>query len=455
MELSMVGLLTMTGIILGGLGLLVAVTLRRVVPTNEVHIVQSSKRTTSYGKDTGNGNTYYQWPSFIPILGVTRVVLPMSVFDLDLEGYEAFDKGRLPFQVDVKAFFQISDSNVAAQRVASFSELNSQLLSIVQGAVRVVLASNDIEEILNGRSTFGEQFTKEVAENLKSWGVTPVKNIELMDIRDGTNSNSIRSIMEKKKSLIDMESRTEVAKNRRAAEIAEIEAKREVDMQQQNAAQTVGLRTIETQRELDLQNQARIQMVKEQERTTKEKEMNVLRVQEVTKAEIERNVNQIRADQNKQVQIINAEAELETARRTAEANLELKKRESEGITLEGEARASAEKALQLAPVQAQIALAQEIGENQSYQKYLVTIRQIEADQEVGKAQAAALEKADVKVISNTGAPSAGVKNVMDLFSSKGGTELGSMLEAFGQTEVGGKLINGLTSRPSGSNGHAN
>ncbi len=26
--------------------------LRRVVPTNEVHVVQSSKRTTSYGKDT-------------------------------------------------------------------------------------------------------------------------------------------------------------------------------------------------------------------------------------------------------------------------------------------------------------------------------------------------------------------------------------------------------------------
>ena len=29
---------------------------RKVVPTNEVHIVQSSKKTLSYGKDTGNGS---------------------------------------------------------------------------------------------------------------------------------------------------------------------------------------------------------------------------------------------------------------------------------------------------------------------------------------------------------------------------------------------------------------
>jgi flotillin len=38
------------------------------VPTNEVHIVQSSKKTTSYGKDTGHGNTYYEWPTWLPVV---------------------------------------------------------------------------------------------------------------------------------------------------------------------------------------------------------------------------------------------------------------------------------------------------------------------------------------------------------------------------------------------------
>ena len=40
----------------------IALFFRIVVPTNEVHIVQSAKKTMSYGKDTGNGNTYYRFP---------------------------------------------------------------------------------------------------------------------------------------------------------------------------------------------------------------------------------------------------------------------------------------------------------------------------------------------------------------------------------------------------------
>ena len=117
--------------------------LRRVVPTNQVHIVQRAKQTISYGKDTPNGNTYYEFPSWIPILGITKIVLPVSVFDLDLKAYEAYDIGRLPFVVDIKAFFRIDDSNMAAARVASFGELKDQLLGIVQGAVSIATHISD------------------------------------------------------------------------------------------------------------------------------------------------------------------------------------------------------------------------------------------------------------------------------------------------------------------------
>lgn len=462
-----------------GLVTLLALMLRRVVPTNEVHIVQSAKKTTSYGKDTNNGNTYYEWPSWIPLVGITKVKLPTSVFDLDLESYEAYDKGRLPFVVDVKAFFRITDSNVAAQRVASFAELHNQLKAIVQGAVRVILASNDIEEILQGRSTFGEQFTKEVAEQLANWGVSTVKNIELMDIRDSAQSMVIKNIMEKKKSHIEMESRTEVAKNKRIAQIAEIEAQKEVDIQKQDASQAVGLRTLEAQRQVELQAQSKEQSVKEAQKLTKEKEMEVLQVQHVRTAEINRKVSLVAAEQEKQNALIKAEQEKQTAVLRAEgvreqtvinanaqkeqivitatAQLEATKANAEGITLEsqakataetvlGTARAAAEKAMQLAPVEAQITLAKEIGANESYQKYLVTIRQVEASQAVGIQQAKALENADIKVISNAGSPGEGVTNVMDLFSAKGGTQLASMLEGLAQTNVGKALIEKVVSK---------
>ena len=72
-------------VIFAVVGVIAALIFRRVVETNEVHIVQSSKATKSYGKDTPNGNTYYEWPSWFPVIGVTKIVLPVSVFDLELK----------------------------------------------------------------------------------------------------------------------------------------------------------------------------------------------------------------------------------------------------------------------------------------------------------------------------------------------------------------------------------
>lgn len=408
---------------------------RRVVPTNEVHIVQSSKKTLSYGKDTPNGNTYYQWPSWIPFFGVNKSSLPVSVFGLDLEDYEAYDKGRLPFIVDVKAFFRITDSNVAAERVSSFSDLLKQLEAVVQGAVRSILACNELEDIMQGRSKFGDEFTKEVSDQLQNWGVQTVKNIELMDIRDAQGSRVIHNIMEKKKSHIEMESRQAVAQNNKVASISEIEARREIEVQQQEAAQQTGLRTVEARRMVELANQEATQSVKEQEKITKQKEMSVVEVESVAKAEIQKKVTVVKAAQDRETEIL-----------VAEGKLQAKKLESEGLLAEGNAKAAADKAMQLAPVEAQIVLAKEIGGNESYQKYLITIEQIKASQNVGIEQAKALEKADIKVIANTGDVVNGVNSVMDMFSAKGGTQLGAMLEAVGQTETGKKILHKITAK---------
>jgi len=446
--LGLAGLLTIT--------MLSTLFLRKVVPTNEVHIVQSAKKTTSYGKDTGNGNTYYEWPIWLPFLGVRKSQMPTSVFNLNIKDYEAYDKGRLPFVVDVMAFFRIDDSNVAASRVASFQELDAQLQAIVKGSIRTILANNDIETILASRAVFGEQFTEEVKEQLKHWGVCAVKNIELMDIRDHQTSQVIHNIMEKKKSHIEMESRTEVAKNMKLAQTAEIEAKREVDLSQQEAQQTVGLRMVDTQREVELSKQASLQAVKEQERLTKEKEMNVVRVEHVKTAEINRDMAVVQADQSKQTTILAAEGEKQKTVLTAEGQLESQKRNAEGITLTGQAKANAEKAMQLAPVEAQVVLAKEIGQNESYQKYLITIKQVEAQQAIGVEQAKALDKAEIKVIANTGSNiSSGLNNVMDLFSAKGGQQIGAALESLANTDTGKALIEKVVTPKKPANGSAN
>lgn len=421
-----------TGAGLFGFAFFLAALFRRVVGANEVHIVQYAKKTVSYGKDTASGNSYYEWPSWVPLFGVTKAVLPVSVFDLDLKSYEAYDEGRLPFHVDVKAFFRVADSNTAAQRVASFQELESQLVAIVQGAVRTILASHKLEEIMQGRSKFGEAFTAEVKGQLPNWGVEAVKSIELMDIRDTDNSQVIHNIMAKKKSYIEMESRTEVAKNNQAAEIAEIAAKREIELQAQVAKQAVGTRTAEANKQVQVAEQEALQAIRVAEKTSKDKEMDILRVSQARAAEIAKEAALIAADQAKQQAVLQAEGQLKATQLAAE-----------GIEATGAARAEAEKALQLAPVTAQITLAKEIGANEAYQQYLTTLRRIEASQAVGIEQAKALEKAEVKVIVNAGTPPEGVKTVMDLFSAKGGTELASALEAAGQIPAGQALLKKL------------
>ena len=440
--------------ILGTMLFFWVVALRRVVPVNEVHIVQTRKNTISYGKGF-DSNTYYEWPSWIPLIGLTMIMLPVSNFSIDLPDYAAYDKERVPFLVHVMAFFRINDSNTAAQRVASFDELKQQLTAIVQGSVRTVLAGHEIDQIMLDRSRFGEAFTKEVQPQLGSWGVEAIKNIELMDIRDSKESEVIHNIMAKRTSGIERESRLVVADNTRQAEMAEIAAKREVDMSKQLALEQVGLRTAEKDKNVGVANEQASQEVKVQQRETAAREMDVVQVKNVRAAEINRDVQVITADQNKKVAVVDAEAtkqvaivEAEGAKQqtvlVAEGKLEAAKRNAEGITVEGIAKGSAETAILMAPVDAQIKLAEKIGSDQGYQTYLLGIRNIEAAQAVGEAQAGALKTADVKVIANAGAPAQGLSSVMDLFSASGGTAVASMLEGLAQSPEGKKVLEKFT-----------
>ena len=96
--------------------------LRRVVRPSEVHVVRRSKKTEIYGDTTKlnsanasgaeklsevAGNAYYDIPTWIPMFGVVVQKLPLNNFSVDLKGYEAYDKDKLPFVVDITAFFRI------------------------------------------------------------------------------------------------------------------------------------------------------------------------------------------------------------------------------------------------------------------------------------------------------------------------------------------------------------
>lgn len=429
---------------------------RRVVETNMVHIVQSSKATISYGKGRSAGNVYYQWPRSWPVVGVTVTEFPESVFDVALNAYESYDVGRLPFHVDVLAFFRIADSDVAAHRVANFQELQSQLKFILQGAVRSILAQEKLEQIMQDRKTLGQRFTDEVDSQLKDeWGVQTVRSIEFMDLRDSPGSNVIAQIMAKDKARIEKESRIAVAQNLQAAKEQEIDAQRQVDIRAQEAQQQVGERQAAQEKAVGIAKQQSRQEVLTQEKETATRTMEVKQVNDVRSAEIAKGVATVAAEQQKAVAIVEAEGKRQAAVIEAEAqkqrvalisegDLAQSKNNAQGIEAVGTAKASAETKMLLAPVTAQTTLAKEIGSNEGYQKYLVTLKQVEAGQVVGVEMAKAIGDADVKVIVNSGDIQSGVASVGDMFTSKFGTNLTGLMAALGQTPAGQALLDRIT-----------
>lgn len=437
------------------LGLLITMALRRVVDTNMVHIVQAGKKTTSYGKGREAGNVYYEIPSFIPMFGVTVSKLPISNFPISLDNYPAYDLGRLPFRVDVRAFLVIFDSDKAAERVSSFEQLKADLGEILKGAVRRVLSEHKLEEILGMRSELAKTFTEEVQEQLKEWGVRTVKVIEFMDMRDDADSTVIHDIQAKDKSRINQESRIKVAENERIAEQAEIEATRSVDISKQDAIEKVGIREAEVAQTIGSAKELSNQKILEQQAITTEKQMEVQRVNDTKTAEINKSVAiiqaeeqqrvaEVKANQDKQVTIIGADAEKQRVTTLATAEKERLETESagqltaatneaKGIEAKGMAEGKAKEAVLLAEVTPQITLAKEIGENGPYQTYLVSVEQIKANKDVGVANAQALGNAQIKVVVTGGSAQDGMSNVLDLVSPKGGALVGAAIEAFQAT----------------------
>jgi flotillin len=158
-----------------------------------------------------------------------------------------------------------------------------------------------------------------------------------------------------------------------------------------------------------------------------------------------RDVAVVKAEQDQKVQVVKAEADKETTIRIAAGNLQATLNDAEGVTALGVAKAAAEKAMLMAPVDAQITLATEIGENEGYQAYLVQVEQIKAGQAVGIEMAGALRDADLKIIANSGDVQAGVTNLAGILSPAGGTSIAGMMAALSQLPEGKALVEKLTS----------
>ncbi len=411
-----------------GTSLLLAALWRVVVSPEVVHVVQRKKSTVVYGKDTEVGNVFYKVPSWIPIFGVNYKIMPVSIFKIPLEKYRAYDSKKAPFMVDVTAFFRINaaDAAQAAQRVSSFDDLYNELLEVLRGAVRKILASNEIEKIMTERSILGESFMNEVKSQVSAWGVN-VLNIEFMDISDDETSEEsiITAIMKKHSSYIQRKSQEEVAINEKEAKLVQINAKREADVEALQAQEVTEKRDAERVQQVGIANEKANQSIQEEKKMTMEREMAVLRVEEVEAKKIQATALVEEAEGIKVSNIRKAEGDKESQALEGKGI-----GEREAAIGSGEASAIRQKGLAEAEAKERLADALSRFEEEGLLA-LLGEKFIEKDKDVGVAIARAYEDADMKVIQ-TG--DSRPKNLLEMATSvDSGAKLGGMLESLKQT----------------------
>ena len=429
--------------------------LRKVVPTNEAHVVQKGSSSIAFGKGFKWGNVYLNWAPWVPVVWISVQKLPLSIFDLQLNDYKAYDSGKVPFQVDITAFFIISEPETAAQKVESISELRNQLNETLKWVVRKVLASKDIVDIMESRSEIKDEFYNQVFGAVKSWGIK-LQNVEFMDIRDADGSQVVTNIMMKKRSQIEAESQIEVAENQKnaiiekenkdaearsaaaaaksRADIISSDAQREAELKVIENEKLTQNKEIEKERVLAVQKEEAKQKLYEAEKLTKEKELEVKKVEEEKNAEIAKSIELIKADEQKQKIIIDAQADKEKVELAAtadkikvELDAEAQKKKIESI---GIARAKELDYIGTAEAKNKTQMAEALNTfTQESIDFMKKELDVKLSEVVDLEKAKALWKADIKVISTWKNWWEWVKSFMDLFSANGGSNIGAMVEA--------------------------
>ena len=412
-----------------------ALSLRQVVPPDYIHAVTYSSGRVYYGAP-GTKMSYIRWPSWVPYWGVDVKVLPTWIIERKLTAHRAWDKNNLPFVLDITAFFKMDLEHVdlAFRSVENLNTFKQHLTEVFEGVVRNLLAKYDILQILKERSVLAETFKLAIGKSVEEFGFVAVKDVEIKHIDDADDSTAISDIRAKQQAIYDREARQVKARESRAAEEAEIENALAVSIKREQQREDEGKRSAEASRIIALEEETTKRLLEQERYKTTQEEVAVKRYKDTEAANIAREVAKVQAEEKRVLVEVAATARLSEEQKVAE-----------GIQAKGDAEAGAERAMQLATVQAQIELAHKIGDNQGYQNYLLGKHQIDANKDVGLAYAKALAQAGVKVFATNGqgGVSEAVKKVSDLFNPSVGLQVGSFLEGVRATDAGAKAVDSV------------
>jgi flotillin len=391
------------------LGILIAIlmVIRVIVPPEYADVVIQGKRRKIYCSDININKTkkaiYYKIPKWIPVIGMYVKRIPLKVIEIQVKDYETFAQRNARFICDVSVYGKVNDPEIAAQRwpgntVQGFQE---GIKEIIVAAIRNTTTKFPVEDVIAKKQEIADGIQQSLEEDMKVYGfdVTNVAVVGISDPPEGVTT-VIRDISAKMESEINSESRKQIAIKQKDAEIVEADSREKSEVRKKMAEQKIG--------EAEQEKQKAIYITQQQ---AQEEAMKVERIKNVKAAEIQ-----------KEAIIVEAEGKKLSVIRVKEG-------EAEGIAKVGGAEAQIIKAKGLAEAEAKEKMAQALNK---FNEAAKIIRDIEKDEKVGLAGMNALSQADLKLIS-TGE----VKSFVDIFSGKGGANIGAMFETIKNTNPEG------------------
>ncbi len=438
----MISLITLSAIGIGTIGALFgmwAVSLRRIVPPKYADVVTSKRGVTVYSVDkevTGireaegdekikykyGGTVYYEWPAWIPFIGLISRRMPLTIIEIPIKNYKTFAKGNARFVCDVSIYCKLLNVLEAAKRFPgnNLEDFIEGIREIVVSALRITTANFTVEDVIARRQEVAERIEAEISDDFQKWGVQ-LTNTAIVDIKDPQDKSStvVDDISAKKEAEINSLSRREIAIKDKEARIAEAEN-----------TQKAKTREIESQEAIAKREETKKQTVAIEAQKAKAKEMEVKRTENVQQAKIDAEAMKEKAEGTKKAAVITAEGNKQSTILQATGTQQKYEMEGKGkaVAVEAEGLAEAEVIKQKGLSKA-LALDKLADAQKKQQQFAKAIREIEMEEKVRVQLAQALKDADLKFIGS-GNP----KTFMDLFSPEGGLSAGAGL---------GNLIQGL------------
>jgi len=173
---------------------------------------------------------------FVLPLIETSVITDLRIKTLDIAKQDIITKDNIPVTVDTSVFYKVINPEFAITKIEN---LMRAVFNYVQGALRDVIGSMALDEILTQRERVSQEIRKVVDEETREWGIQisqiKIQQIELPESMKRAMAVEAEKEREKRATIIASEGELESAKN--MAKAAEILA---------NNPTAIQLRTLQT-----------------------------------------------------------------------------------------------------------------------------------------------------------------------------------------------------------------